>query len=392
MRPARPASVLFLAWQVCLLAVTGCDEPPSERQPAEATSASPAKGNDEKEPSGGAPESTRVSIPMGELHAGTRPGRFERNPAWEPRPFTSKLGPFEIDAELYPNEPGKPPRLGVTREEASRLCGEAGGRLCTELEWERACRGDAQLAFATGEHWTASCQGDCTNEFGLRGMGSRPEWTASDFGDPSPLSGKPVLRGPSRARDVPAHERRCAHRSGTSDDPSVVGFRCCFGAPNAARVAEPTAGEVYTKRPMDGKAIAELLRKHPKTEKLAEDLSVFGEPEAINTVMDRGDGNTQGFLFTTSPLVWRPDTGVEFLVLAAKSGKETSFVLVYHVVTNDDLELASSFVMHGEKGPVILAYSPSIRPRLHFSSCWGCPGENGKILFRDPDSAVVLQP
>ena len=42
--------------------------------------------------------------------------------------------------------------------------------------------------------------------------------------------------------------------------------------------------------------------------------------------------------------------------------------------------------------PVALAYNGYIRPRLHFSTCWGCPGETGKILYRDPDAAVVLQP
>jgi hypothetical protein len=29
---------------------------------------------------------------------------------------------------------------------------------------------------------------------------------------------------------------------------------------------------------------------------------------------------------------------------------------------------------------------------LHFSTCWGCPGETGKILFRKPERPVILQP
>jgi hypothetical protein len=29
---------------------------------------------------------------------------------------------------------------------------------------------------------------------------------------------------------------------------------------------------------------------------------------------------------------------------------------------------------------------------LHWSNCWGCPGENGKVLFKQPDSVVILQP
>jgi hypothetical protein len=54
--------------------------------------------------------------------------------------------------------------------------------------------------------------------------------------------------------------------------------------------------------------------------------------------------------------------------------------------------LAASFVMQNEPGPVAIAYSESIRPRLHFSSCWGCPGETGKILFRAPERVAIFQP
>jgi hypothetical protein len=48
--------------------------------------------------------------------------------------------------------------------------------------------------------------------------------------------------------------------------------------------------------------------------------------------------------------------------------------------------------MEHEIGPVALAYNGYIRPRLHFSTCWGCPGETGKILYRDPDSVAIFQP
>ena len=48
--------------------------------------------------------------------------------------------------------------------------------------------------------------------------------------------------------------------------------------------------------------------------------------------------------------------------------------------------------MKNEPGPVALAYSDDIRPRLHFSSCWGCPGETGKILFRRPERVAIVQP
>jgi hypothetical protein len=66
--------------------------------------------------------------------------------------------------------------------------------------------------------------------------------------------------------------------------------------------------------------------------------------------------------------------------------------VAYHVLAEGKYRLASSFVMRDEPGPIVLAYNGMIRPRLHFSSCWGCAGETGRILYRDPDSVIILQP
>jgi hypothetical protein len=84
--------------------------------------------------------------------------------------------------------------------------------------------------------------------------------------------------------------------------------------------------------------------------------------------------------------------GAEFVLLTARSGEKTSFVVALHVLGADEYRVAASFVMNNEPGPVAFAYDGFIRPRLHFSSCWGCPGETGKILFRKPERAVILQP
>jgi hypothetical protein len=344
------------------------------------------------EPTAFEPAARTLTIALSEGVAGTRPGRHARDPALEPAAFPLKLGEFEIDRWPYPNDPQAPPFLGTSREEASRLCGEAGGRLCTELEWERACRGPQDAPFATGDVWKTDCRAECESGFGVRGQGRHPEWTASVFGTASTRAGEVVVRGPVTAEPT-ADERRCARRNVASDaSKKLVAFRCCRGAPNAARVPEPTDGEVFVKKPMDGPRILKLLESHPRTADLAKDIVLFGEPEAINTVLSRGPGDRKGFDFTTSPLLWRPVVGARFLVLAAKSGKKTSFVLVYHEVSDDQYDLASSFIMHDEEGPIVLAYSASIRPRLHFSDCWGCPGETGKVLFREPDQAVALQP
>ena len=92
------------------------------------------------------------------------------------------------------------------------------------------------------------------------------------------------------------------------------------------------------------------------------------------------------------PLLWNPVKGSEILLVTARSGEDTSFVAAYHVLGKDRYQLASSFVMKNEPGPVAFAYDEYIRPRLHFSTCWGCPGETGKILHRAPDDPIILQP
>jgi hypothetical protein len=80
------------------------------------------------------------------------------------------------------------------------------------------------------------------------------------------------------------------------------------------------------------------------------------------------------------------------LLVAARSGEALSFVVAFHVLDQDEYRLAATFVMENEPGPVAFAFDDFIRPRLHFSSCWGCPGETGKILFRKPERVAILQP
>ncbi|MEO8179379.1 MAG: hypothetical protein ABI895_11160 [Deltaproteobacteria bacterium] len=154
----------------------------------------------------------------------------------------------------------------------------------------------------------------------------------------------------------------------------------------------PVLGPTFEKLDLPVARLAELLAASPVTARLARELSYFAEPSGPATVIAKGPGDRQGFSFSAAPLLWNPMRGAEFLVVTARSGGSTSFVVVLHSLGNGAYQLGSSFVMEGEPGPIVLAYDGYIRPRLHFSSCWGCPGETGKILYREPDSAVVLQP
>jgi Sulfatase-modifying factor enzyme 1 len=338
----------------------------------------------------------RVDIPEGAFQAGSVPGTTGRVPELEPRQYRVELGPYQIDRLPYPNDPSKPPLTHVTRNQAEKLCSERGSRLCTELEWERACKGPDSDDYLSGASWDPRCAHDpksCTSGFDVVAIGAAlREWTASDVLSGDKSKERAAVRGAAASAPGPAH--RCAAREAV--DPTRqgddLGFRCCRGAPNAAVVKEPTLGEIYHKTHIDADRLQKLLAQDPATQSIAHDILFFHEPDSANTVIARGPGDKEGFDFTVLPLLWHPVAGAEYLIVAGRSGKSTSFVVAYYVLGKDSYKLASSFIMQDEPGPVALAYSDSIRPRLHFSTCWGCPGETGKILFRAPDSVVIMQP
>jgi hypothetical protein len=380
----------------CCLLLAACRK---NEAPAPAPGDSAALPLPSASPSARAPKQTplpdeRVEIPTGSFRAGSVPGEAGRNPELEPRLSKIELGGFQIDRLPYPNDPAKPPLRNVSFEEAKRLCAERGARLCSELEWERACKGPDSDPYPSGPEWDERCSKDllaCATGFDVLGMGTTAgEWTASQRG--SLEKRVSLVRG--AAASAPAAEHRCAARHPTppTERSESLGFRCCWGAPNAKSLEEPKAGETFKKTKLTAERLSALLLASPETKELAKDVKFFRDPDSAETVVSRGPGDRKGFSFTVAPLLWNPTAGAEFLLVTARSGDSTSFVLAYYVRGDDDYGLAASFVMKDEPGPVAFAYSNDIRPRLHFSTCWGCRGETGKILFRPPERVAILQP
>jgi len=376
-----------------------CSKPHAESHPQPASAApSGSAVATESAPLKKAPApiaNERVDIPGGSFEVGSRPGDPGRNPELEPRRTTIELGPFQIDRLPYPNDPKQPTLTGVNREEAKRDCADRGERLCTELEWERACKGPMSTDYPGGKSWDARCAGDlaaCASGFDVLGLGAtQREWVASELPGREGSVGRALYRG--AAASAPGPEHRCAARHTLDVESKAVdlGFRCCKGAPNAAIVPEPKLGETFSKAKLGTERLEKLFAREPQTASIS-NVKFYREPDAANTVVSRGPGDKKGFSFTVAPLLWRPATGTEFLVVSGKSGDNNAFVAVFRVLSDDDYGLAASFFMKGEPGPIALAFSDSIRPRLHWSSCWGCPGETGKILFRPPESVVIFQP
>lgn len=334
---------------------------------------------------------SRIAIPGGAFASGTEPARFERDPELEPRLARTALGPFEIDAHPYPGG-AEPPLLGLGREQALARCAERGGRLCSELEWERACKGPDQHPFPSGLDLDPTCaQGfGCVSGFGVWGMARAREWTASDV----------VHRGESLSAvrgatpgAAPGHFR-CAHRELAPGTPETgIAFRCCYGPPNAARVVLPRLGPAFASAELSPAELGRLLAAAPATRDIARGVAYFEGAAARERVLSvKGGREREGLTFTSAPLVWNPAAGVELLVAVGRSGGTTSFVVAFDMLGDGSRRLASSFIMLDEPGPVLLAYQPSQRARLEFSTCWGCLGETGRIVYRHPDHTLITQP
>jgi hypothetical protein len=333
---------------------------------------------------------SRIAIPGGPFASGTEPGRFEREPELEPRLGRTALGPFEIDAQPYPGGPAAP-LLGLGREQALARCAERGGRLCSELEWERACKGPEQHPFPSGLDFDPTCarSSGCASGFGVWGMARAREWTASEVVRHGELSA--VVRG--AAEGAPAGLFRCAHRELVPGTPETgIAFRCCYGAPNAARVLLPPLGPAFANAELPPAELARLLAAAPPTRDIARDLVYFESAAAREAVQSKGRRQREGVTFMSAPLLWNPAAGVELLIVTGRSGAATSFVVAFDVLGDGSRHLASSFIMLDEPGPVVLAYQASQRTRLEFSTCWGCLGETGRILYRHPDHTLITQP
>ena len=190
-----------------------------------------------------------VWIPPGALVAGTPKAVLPRIADEEMEGEQVVLGGFFISIFPYPDEEAAIPIASVTQEQAKSLCEKRGQRLCTELEWERACKGPDNHIYEYGDHYRADVCGTggeprmlpvglrlpCRSDFGVRDMhGSLFEWTASSWnrGTKDLVA---VRGGNSPAGDLTG---RCANgvpRAPTFKSPTV-GFRCCAGPENHAEV------------------------------------------------------------------------------------------------------------------------------------------------------------
>jgi len=145
---------------------------------------------------------------------------------------------FCIDRFEWPNRNNEAPTRSVTWLEARDLCGKAGKQLCSEVEFEKACRGPVGTRFtygdgfadkacpAAGAEYNVGSNPTCISGFGVYDMsGGVFEWTSTA---PADNSAQRYLRG-GLSTENPQLSARCTYRvryTATAANRDV-GFRCC---------------------------------------------------------------------------------------------------------------------------------------------------------------------
>lgn len=421
MRAPSPRAVAaeIAVWSVmasCLVGPSlGC-EPSSSPGTGDADAGAPVstttliEAADEEETDAGAQQhgeaktaGEHVEIPAGELVAGSLPGDHGRDPATEPAQMKVALGAFSIDKLPFPNDPEKPPLTGVTREQAAQHCQEREGRLCTELEWERACKGPKGTRYAGGGRWDGECATKperCASGFGVLALGAaQREWTASDVQPIKNLiKGGAAVRGAGpKAADV---DHRCAHRSVVAPDSHAdnLGFRCCYGDPPKTTIPSPDWEDTIKRIDLPTDELAKLFSSSERLKPLAKDIVYFNEEASSGTVMRRGKarGTDAGDVpdntyLTTSPVIWNPVPGERILLVTGRSGDKTSFIVAFHQLPDQRYRVGTAMIMEDEVGPVVLVYNPFVRRKLHWTTCWECYGATGNVTYREENRVVITQ-
>ncbi|MDH5674230.1 MAG: SUMF1/EgtB/PvdO family nonheme iron enzyme [Myxococcales bacterium] len=337
-----------------------------------------------------------VAFAAGPLVAGSLPGQVARDPATEADAVALQLGAFEIDRLPFPNDPAKPAQRGVSRLEAAQACEAAGKRLCSELEWERACRGrsgrDHALGQACSDDRRARCRSEaasCQTAEGVADLGiTAREWTASTvaggLGHPQRNA---VLRGGPPGETLP---ERCAARTGATGDSRSqdLGFRCCRGAEQSPDY--PSEGERPLTRPLSlkpDKARA-VLASIPALEPYAASFELHSRADA-DAALRRGGrsrGSMRFWQVLPAAFAWSPVHGEELWVLSGRSGKAHLLILV-HALPDGRFSHAASTRFEDEEASVVLGINADHPRQLMWATCFDCPTKGGVIDFGDDGRA-----
>lgn len=203
---------------------------PNETAVAKAATPAPAVGASQDGP---CPDGMRM-VPAGTFKMGT--GADDSMRGFDEKALaTVEVAAYCIDQFEFPNKRGVAPTVNVAFADAKRLCEGKGKRMCSEEEWEKACKGPGNARWPygnvfdanacntedeTGEDRVVSPSGrfaKCRSGFGVADLsGNASEWTADK-----------VIKGGSFARADFAVRCSARQAGGGGGKNAEVGFRCC---------------------------------------------------------------------------------------------------------------------------------------------------------------------
>ncbi len=331
-----------------LIALMGCRETKSSEPNLGSAAPSSSLGPPAQAPP---PRKGMAYIPKGALVAGTPVAALPRIADEEMPGEQVILRGYYVDVYPYPNEEGAIPLTDVTRDEAEALCAERDKRLCSELEWERACKGPENHTYEYGAAYRPERCGTgaapalrptgllvgCKSDFGVSDMhGGVWEWTRSNWGRGVEQELATLRGGNAAAGELVG---RCANAMGRPPNTKTgtIGFRCCAGPVNDAEVVlHVVRGKKLEAKEHWDKALAEAV--------------VAALPEEAKQDLKGGRFSVE------RSWIWRP-IGNEELVLhggCAGLGKEPACgVVVSRVVLDRPRTLA--WVSSGHWAPMLHA-------------------------------------
>jgi hypothetical protein len=296
----------------------------------------------------------------GTLRAGSVPGSPGRDPEREASLVPIELSAFEIDSAPFPNEAAKP-LAEMDYAAATDACSKIGKRLCSELEWEHACKAAGAAAFIRGREWTLSTNG------GLAGA-----------------------RG-SRESSGTCAARSLIDRSGT------LGFRCCRGAEQTSAYPAPTAtpnealGTKALQLSVD--EMRKALASVPSLAALAPAFQPFSTSD-VDAALRKGKRTRDGITawsFLPSAIAWTPASSERLVIIAGQSGEQALIAVLYPLGDGTFAHAASAVLREPDATVAIGSSTTSPSPReLLWTSCYGCPNEGGTIRYGD-DRRVVIE-
>ena len=312
-----------------------------------------------------------VKVSPGEFLMGWDNGEPDERP--EHMAFTDG---YCIDKFEYPNKQGEMPLEGSNYEEAVALCAEQGKRLCTEAEWERACRGKTGTIYtSTMQHGKIAEQCrlakngavpsgsnmECSNDYGVFDMtGNLWEWAEGEYDAETPW---PLVKGGSYQKGALFAACYARFTQHPEENEKGMGFRCCKDVEMHPAFAAEYAPECKQGRPHEPHYMKflQLKREPGLTHVFYQDYMQDGAPEA-------------DILFITKEKAQR-------LHLTVQDGKLAEAAT--------DLDREQAVALFGTFKNTMLEEGG-----LGFQNCWGCDGGCGSYymieeMLSDEDGRVI---